>query len=106
TAVSRLRTAVTTASRKSAAPSSAKAPPGSRCSRAPPQAKSPSRLATRPIISSPAIRTKGGQDWWSAADTAELLPDPRMSSQLATPYVDKCELGAGAEPGGRLALGG
>jgi hypothetical protein len=28
-----------------------------------------------PIISSPAIRTKGGQDWWSAADTAELLPD-------------------------------
>jgi hypothetical protein len=32
-------------------------------------------LASRPISSSPAIRTNGGQDWWSAADTAELLPD-------------------------------
>ena len=51
------------------------------------------------------MRTKGGQDWWSAADTAELLPHPQVSSQLATPYVDKCELTARGRAGRRASLG-
>ena len=60
-AVSRLRTAVTTASIISSPASIVAADPPRRSTQAPVASNTPSRSTTTPIMSSPATSTNGGQ---------------------------------------------